>query len=141
MISRIEEIKLISLPYFIEENGGLIVIEGLKDLPFNISRVFTVRAPIGSIRGQHAHKKCTQFLTCPFGNVQLLCEDGEKSVEFTLDNPSVGVLIPPGIWAQQTYLTENSVLNVFCDLPYDDQDYIRNYEQYKLYINQQHILK
>jgi dTDP-4-dehydrorhamnose 3,5-epimerase-like enzyme len=141
MISRIEEIKLISLPYFFEENGGLIVIEGLKDLPFNISRVFTVRAPNGSIRGQHAHKKCTQFLTCPLGKVQVLCEDGDMSVEFTLDNPKKGVLIPPGIWAQQTYQTENSILNVFCDMPYDVQDYIRNYDEYKLYINQQHILK
>lgn len=141
MISRIEEIKVISLPYFIEENGGLIVIEGLKDLPFNISRVFTVNAPNGSIRGQHAHKKCTQFLTCPLGKVQLICEDGDKSIEFTLDNPKIGVLIPPGIWAQQTYQTENSILNVFCDMPYDDQDYIRNYDAYQLYIKQQNILK
>lgn len=141
MISRIEEIKLISLPYFIEENGGLIVIEGLKDLPFNISRVFTVNAPRGSIRGQHAHKKCTQFLTCPLGKVQVLCEDGDKSIEFLLDNPKIGILIPPGIWAQQTYQIENSILNVFCDLPYDDQDYIRNYDDYKLYIKQYNILK
>lgn len=136
MISRIEEIKIISLPYFIEENGGLIVIEGLNNLPFNIARVFTVNAPNGSIRGQHAHKKCTQFLTCPLGKVQVFCEDGNKKVEFTLDNPKIGILIPPGIWATQTYLTENSILNVFCDMPYDDQDYIRNYDTYKLYINQ-----
>ena len=136
MKSLIEKIKLISLPFYNEVNGGLIVVEGLKDLPFSLARVFTVIAPKGSIRGQHAHKKCSQFLTCPVGKVELECQDGKNSVIYTLENPKQGVLIPPGIWAQQKYLNENTILNVFCDQPYDDQDYIRNYDDYIFYMNQ-----
>ena len=113
----------------------MIVVEGLKELQFTIARVFTVIGPKGSIRGQHAHKKCTQFLSCPYGKVEVLCKDEMNSVIYTIENPQSGILIPPGIWAQQSYIFENTILNVFCDMPYEEQDYIRNFEEYKNYFN------
>ena len=56
-----------------------------------------------------------------------------KSVTYLLNKPNEGLLIPPGIWAQQTYLTENSVLTVLCDRPYEAADYIREYEEFITY--------
>ena len=54
-------VKLIEFPYFNESNGDLVVVEG-DIIPFNVSRVFTVRASKGSIRGEHAHRYCSQLL-------------------------------------------------------------------------------
>ncbi len=130
----IKNIKVLSLKCVKEENGTITIIEGLRDLPFKISRIFSVIAPVDSIRGQHAHKHCTQFLTCPHGQVQVVCDDGRTTVNYILNTPEIGILIPSGIWAYQIYQKKHTVLNVICDLPYDENDYIRNYEEYKTYL-------
>lgn len=129
------DVKLINLPYDFAENGDLTVMEGVTHIPFSIARVFVVRGFAGSHRGDHAHKSCAQFLTCPYGVVEVSCDDGSEDVNFILDKPDVGLLIPPGIWAKQNYLIDNSVLTVLCDRPYEATDYIRDYEDYKKYRN------
>ena len=127
----LSSVKLINLPYDFAENGDLTVMEGMIHIPFSIARVFVVRASAGSIRGDHAHKACTQFLTCPFGVVEVRCDDGNNTAVFILDKPEIGLLIPPSIWARQSYMQANSVLTVLCDRPYESLDYIRDYENFK----------
>jgi dTDP-4-dehydrorhamnose 3,5-epimerase-like enzyme len=131
----LESLKLILLPHHSEENGDLVVMENQKGIPFDIKRVFVVRAPQFAIRGQHSHIDCTQFLTCPTGRILVTCDDGSKTKTFVLDTPKFGLLIPPGIWAQQDYLTDNSILTVLCDREYDAKDYIRNYDDYLKFKN------
>ena len=132
MNSDLSQIKLIDLPHHFEENGDLIVMEKFKNVPFEIQRVFVVRAPKGAIRGQHSHIKCTQLLTCPSGIIDVQCDDGKNKLYFTLNHPNMALLIPPGIWAQQTYTVENSILTVLCDRIYEAEDYIR---EYNIFIN------
>lgn len=132
----LNSIYLIKLPHHFEENGDLIVMEGLINIPFKIARVFVVRAPQYSIRGQHAHKMCAQFLTCPQGTVEVKCNDGENSASFELNHPNIGLYIPPSIWAEQKYVSQNSTLTVLCDQPYDAEDYIRNYDEYIKFRNE-----
>ena len=131
----IKDVQIIYLPHDFAGNGDLTVMEGLTHIPFPIARVFVVRGFAGSVRGDHAHKACTQFLTCPYGVVEVRCDDGSKVTTFVLDKPEVGILIPPGIWAQQTYLVANSVLTVLCDRAYEAFDYIRDYSEYKKFRN------
>jgi len=133
MHTSINAVKLIKLPYDFSDNGDLVVMEGLTHVPFTIARVFVVRGLAGAVRGQHAHKACTQFITCPYGKVEVRCDDGREEASFILDRPEVGLFIPPEIWAQQTYLIDNSVLTVLCDRTYDKQDYVRSYQDYKTY--------
>lgn len=130
MIKTINDVLLLKLPYFPEENGELVVMEGLQSPPFQIARVFTVRAPKNALRGEHAHKRCTQFLTCPNGSIKVNCDDGINQKSYILNDPSMGLLIPPGIWAQQDYLTESAILTVLCDRPYEEIDYIRDYQSF-----------
>lgn len=132
MNSDISQVKIIDLPHHFEENGDLIVMEKFKNVPFEIQRVFVVRAPKGAIRGQHSHIKCTQLLTCPSGIIDVQCDDGKNKSYFTLKHPNMALLIPPGIWAQQTYTVENSILTVLCDRIYEAEDYIR---EYNIFIN------
>ena len=135
MLFALGDVKFINLPYDFAVNGDLTVMEGMTHIPFSIARVFVVRGFAGSIRGDHAHKACSQFLTCPYGIVEVNCDDGSEVATFVLDKPDIGLLIPPSIWAKQSYLIDNSVLTVLCDKPYETLDYIRNYEDYKEYRN------
>jgi dTDP-4-dehydrorhamnose 3,5-epimerase-like enzyme len=133
MLYSLDEVKLLNLHYDFATNGDLTVMEEFTDIPFSIARVFVVRGFDGSVRGKHAHKACSQFLTCPYGRVEVQCNDGSDVATYILDKPNMGLLIPPSIWAQQTYLIPNSVLTVLCDRPYESQDYIRNFDDFRKY--------
>ena len=105
-------------------------MEGMVNVPFEIARVFFVRAPDGAIRGQHAHRRCAQFLACSSGAVEVLCDDGQRIVKFLLDHPNLGLLVPPGIWSQQMYRGDHAALTVLCDRLYEKDDYIRDYDNF-----------
>ena len=128
-------VKLIEFPYLEESNGDLVVVEG-DIIPFNVSRVFTVRASKGSVRGEHAHRLCSQLLICTNGAVEVKCDDNRTTETYVLDKANFGLFIPPGIWGYQKYIEENTTLTVLCDLPYEEADYIRNYNDFKLFSNQ-----
>ena len=113
-----------------KEQGVLRIFES-EDVPFTVKRVFTVvNAKSGSKRGQHAHKKCNQLLCCVSGAVNLICDDANTQIETLLTPSNEAVFVPCGIWAEQDYLKDNSVIIVFCDQPYDENDYIRFYDEY-----------
>ena len=130
MKNNIDALKLAMLPHYHENNGNLVVMEGMVEVPFEIARVFFVQASDGAIRGQHAHRRCKQFLACSSGAVEVLCDDGRRTVKFVLDHPNLGLLVPPGIWSQQTYRGDHAALMVLCDQPYEMDDYIRDYENF-----------
>ena len=102
MLPEISAVKQIELPRYRADNGDLVVVEGSVHVPFLIVRLFTVHAAAGAIRGQHAHRSCAQFLTCPSGSVEVVCFDGRRYANHHLDQPHIGLLIPPGIWSQQS---------------------------------------
>lgn len=133
MLYSVSAVRPFELHHDVADNGYLVVMEGLTHFPFAISRVFVVRASAGAIRGQHAHKVCTQLLSCSFGSVEVRCDDGCETAIHVLDQPHRGLLVPPGIWAQQTYLAADSVLTVLCDRPYEPDDYIRDYSDFVAY--------
>ena len=111
------------------ENGELCVYECGQLVPFNVRRVFTVSAKLNDIRGKHAHKQCSQLLICVFGKIRVTCDDGFNITNYELDNMELGLLVPPGIWAKQEYLLDDSVLMVLCDSNYEESDYIRDYKE------------
>ncbi len=133
MINTISSVQVLKLPYFLDEMGDLVVLEGMGHSPFGIARVFTIRAPEGFIRGRHAHKLCAQFLNSPCGSVEVFCNDGSNEAVFELNHPNIGLYIPPGIWAEQTYKTADALLMVLCDRIYEPDDYIRDYSDFLKY--------
>lgn len=122
--------KLIKFPVFKENNGVLGLYESGEHIS-PIARVFTVKAMANDIRGQHAHKKCMQLLICVNGEISIDCDNGSKVSTYLLNEMSMGLLIPPGIWSSQCYLADNSVLMVLCDRRYEMDDYIRDYSEFK----------
>ncbi len=128
---KINTLKEIEYSKFSEENGQLSIFQVGVEIPYEIKRIFTVLANNGDIRGNHAHKSCSQFLICLAGKIRLTCDDGMGNIEtFLIDQKSKGILISPMIWASQEYLLNQSVLMVICDQPYNPDEYIRNYDYF-----------
>ena len=124
----------ISFVKYENNNGVLCVYECGQSVPFNIKRVFTVSANAGDVRGEHAHKQCAQLLVCVSGKILVSCDDGMAVTEYALDQIGKGVLVPPGTWAREEYLDDNTVLMVMCDRVYEVDDYIRDYQDFKTFI-------
>lgn len=124
----------VTFPRYADKNGVLCVYQCGHDVPFDIRRVFTVTAGKRDIRGDHAHKQCTQLVVCVAGEILVSCDDGAVVTQYHLTDMGTGLLIPPGIWAKEEYVRGESVLMVFCDREYEADDYIRNYDDFKKYI-------
>lgn len=128
----ITDVRSCTFAQHVREDGELFVLEG-ADIPFPIARLFFVRASTGARRGMHAHRRCGQFMICMSGAIEVVCYDGEAKQSWLLDRPNVGLLVPPSIWATQTYRMPGSMLVVACDRPYEEDDYIRDQDAFLKY--------
>lgn len=102
-----------------------------QGIPFVPQRWFLVYdVPSREVRGEHAHRLCHQFLICVSGRVNVAVDDGERRSEVLLDEPTVGIYVPPRVWASQYRYDDEAVLLVLASHPYDPDDYIREYEAF-----------
>lgn len=126
-------VQLHQLPRFNDIRGALSVADFQSDLPFEPKRYFAVfDVPTQETRGEHAHRRCHQFLICVHGSVRVLADDGMRREEFTLDSPNLGIHLPPMIWGTQYRYSRDAVLLVFASEAYDGDEYIRSYDQFLL---------
>jgi UDP-2-acetamido-3-amino-2,3-dideoxy-glucuronate N-acetyltransferase len=122
--------QLWSLPRFDDMRGDITVAEFGRHLPFEVKRIFFMyNVPSSHVRGEHAHRTCAQLLLPLNGGVSIVVDDGAKREEIRLDNPSIGLLVPPKIWTVQYHFAASTVLAVFCSESYDLQEYIRDYDE------------
>jgi UDP-2-acetamido-3-amino-2,3-dideoxy-glucuronate N-acetyltransferase len=123
-------VHLQRFPEFSDLRGKLTASElPGEEVPFEPRRWFLVYdVPSREVRGEHAHRVCHQFLICISGKVNVAVDDGERRAKVVLDEPTVGLYIPPRVWASQYQYDDNAVLLVLASHPYDPDDYIREYE-------------
>jgi dTDP-4-dehydrorhamnose 3,5-epimerase-like enzyme len=126
----IDGARLIELPRHARTDGEVIVAEAASQVPFRIERMFALAAPAGAKRGRHAHRRCSQFMICVSGAVDVVCEDGRRKNSFVLDRRSQALLVPPGLWNIVEFRQSDSVLVVLCDRVYEAEDYIRDYAEF-----------
>jgi UDP-2-acetamido-3-amino-2,3-dideoxy-glucuronate N-acetyltransferase len=117
---------------FADLRGSLTAGEAPDDgVPFVPRRWFLVYdVPGREIRGAHAHRTCEQFLICVHGSVRVAVDDGAQRAEATLADPTVGIYVPAMVWASQFHYEDDAVLLVLASLPYDADDYIRDYGEF-----------
>lgn len=113
----------------------LTVFENGRQVPFAVNRVFLINADQPTMRGNHAHRRCSQAMVCLSGSCEITVDDGRNRRPIMLSGPDRGVLVPAGIWADQHYKERGTILMVLCDLPYDEADYIRDYDEFLSYRN------
>jgi len=114
-----------------DARGALTVGEVPTEVPFSPARYFTVfDVPSVELRGEHAHKRCQQFLICMHGSCRVLLDDGLQRCEVTLDRPDMGVFMPEMIWGTQYRYSPDAVLLVFASRTYEAEDYLRTYDDF-----------
>jgi UDP-2-acetamido-3-amino-2,3-dideoxy-glucuronate N-acetyltransferase len=124
-------VRLHGLPYVQDLRGNLSFGEVEQHIPFEIKRYFMVfEVPGEHIRGEHAHRTLEQFLICVHGSCHAVADDGRTREEFVLNSPSIGLYLPPMVWAVQYKYSADAVLLVFASDVYDPADYIRDYNEF-----------
>ena len=114
-----------------DDRGQLVAIEAMKDLPFEVKRVYYIYDTLPGVRrGFHAHKNLEQILLCVNGSCKIHLDDGTDTAEVTLDKPNEGLYIANNMWREMYDFTPGTVLLVLASHYYDEADYIRNYEDF-----------
>lgn len=115
-----------------DHRGNLVAIEVLRDIPFDVARVYYLYGTMASeARGFHAHRRLRQFAVCVSGSCDMILDDGHIRTTVTLDDPAVGLLIGPSTWREMHRFTPDAVLMVLADQHYDETDYIRDYDAFR----------
>ena len=116
--------------------GELSFFEATHDVPFEFKRMYYIsKVPEGTRRGFHAHKQLKQLLFCPYGRIQLVLENKNGREEIELSDPSIGVVIEEPTWREMLWLQKDSVLCVAASEFYDADDYIRDYGEFRDFID------
>ena len=128
--------KIISLRKMVDPRGNLSIAEGMKDIPFNISRVYwTYDVPSGACRGGHAHKHCREFIIAVSGSFTVTLDNGRDKQSFLLNHPYQGLLIETDIWRTLDDFSSGAVCLVLAEKNFDEADYIRNYDDFIDYLS------
>lgn len=119
-----------------DERGSLVALESMKNIPFEIKRVYYISdTKKDVIRGFHAHKQLKQVLICVNGSCKIGLDNGREKEEVLLDKPNEGLYLESGIWRTMYDFSKGAVLLVLASELYDESDYIRNYEKFLEYMN------
>lgn len=122
-------IKLIDFKILGDERGQLISLEGNKNIPFEIKRVYYIfNTKSGVSRGFHAHKELKQVLFAVKGSCRIRLDNGKIAEDIILNQPQKGILIDSFIWREMHDFSEDCVLIVLASQHYDESDYIRDYK-------------
>lgn len=114
-----------------ERNGNFTVAQ---DLPFKVKRVYYIYdVPGGESRGEHAHYVLFQTLVAASGSFTVILDDGSRRKTVFLNKPYEGLLLPPGIWHHLIDFASGSVVLSLNSAPYDEDDYMRDYNQFLEY--------
>ena len=130
--STVFDCKLIELPKNYRDKGNITAVNSLIEIPFNVNRIYYLYdIPGGESRGGHAHKELQQVIIAASGSFDLIVDDGKNKKTFSLNRPNIGVLMPKGLWRELDNFSSGSICLVLASDIYDENDYIRNYEDFK----------
>lgn len=123
--------QLIMLPRILDERGNLSFIEGKRHIPFEVKRTYWIYdVPGGDMRPGHAYQTLHEFIIALSGSFDLLIDDGTRHVRFTLNSSYVGIYVPAGLWRSMENFSTNSVALVLASGPYNEDDYLRDYNDF-----------
>ncbi len=122
-----------------DERGHLVVVEAMKDILFDIKRIFYMYGSDTTVvRGQHANKKSEFVLINVSGQSKVRVKDGKgNEAVFVLNRPHTGIYLPRMIWKDMYDFSEDSVLLCLASEHYDAEEYIRDYDEFMNLINKE----
>lgn len=128
-----ERVRLIDFPIVHEPRGNLSFIEGGRHVPFDIKRVYYLYdVPGGAMRGGHAHRTINQVIIALSGSFDVVLDDGHETRKVSLNRSYFGLFLPNMIWRELENFSSGAVCMVLASAYYDETEYIRDYEEFKL---------
>lgn len=132
--SRVYDCSIIEIDKHHHAKGNISVVENGATVPFDVKRVYYLYdVPGGEARGGHAHIHLHQFIVAASGSFDVTLDDGTLKRTFTINRPYQGLLIVPGIWREIDNFSSGSVCLVLASAGYSAEDYIRDYNEFKVY--------
>ena len=124
--------RIIDLPRITDARGNLSVVEGGKQVPFEIKRAYWLYdVPGGESRGGHAHRKLRQLIVAASGSFEVVLHDGREEKRFFLNRSWYGLYVPPMHWRELRDFSSGSVCVALVSELYDEADYIRDFDAFK----------
>lgn len=131
-----DNVRLIELPKILDDRGNLSFFENNKHIPFEIKRTYWIYdVPGGELRGSHAFKESNEFMVALSGSFDVVLHDGENEVEYSLNRSYYGLYIPKMLWRRIENFSTNSLALIVSSVGYDEFDYIRDFEDFKIMKN------
>lgn len=130
---------IIDLPRILDNRGNLSFIEQYNQVPFKIERTYWIYdVPGGECRrGGHAYHRNQEFIVALSGSFDVTVDTGAERRVFSLNRSYYGVYVPAGTWRELSNFSTNSLALVLASTAYDEEDYIRDYEQFISTSNEQ----
>jgi len=126
--------SIIDFPKIQNRAGNITPIQNSIDIPFDVKRVYYLYdVPGGESRGAHAHKELEQLIIAASGSFDVTIDDGENKKTVSLNRPYFGLHLKPGMWRELSNFSSGSICLVLASLLYAESDYIRDYEEFKLF--------
>lgn len=133
MKTLIENIDLIHIPN-VHDHRGKIAVAEKETIPFKIKRIYYLYdVPTDAYRGGHAHKKQQSLVIALSGSFEVVVKDGQNFRRILLNKADKGLFIPTGIWREIENFSSGSICLVLASTNFDENDYIRNYEDFILF--------
>ncbi len=124
--------KIIDLPKILDKRGNLSIIEQYKNIPFKIVRTYWIYdVPGGEKRGGHAYRENEEFIVALSGSFDVMLDDGKNKKTFSLNRSYYGLYVPKGLWRVMNNFSTNSLALVLASTPFNREDYIYDYEEFK----------
>jgi hypothetical protein len=133
-MSPLREVRLVDIPTVADSRGRLSVLEQGTEVPFEIRRVFFMHH-MEADRGGHAHRDTEQVVLAAAGSFRITLTDAKSSLTYVLDDPSMGVFMPPMVFVTLTDFSPGAVCLVLASTIYDIGRSIRTYEDFLREIN------
>ena len=131
MLPLVYDCNIIHLPKIENVSGSITPIEGGKEIPFDIKRIYYLYdVPGGANRGGHAHKKLHQLIVAASGSFDIVLDDGIVKKTVQLNRPYYGLYLPAGIWRDIFNFSSGAICVVLASDYYDSSEYIRDYNEF-----------
>ncbi len=128
----IQEARIIDLPRILDARGNLSFAEEYGQVPFKIERTYWIYdVPGGEKRGGHAYRRNEELVVALSGSFDVVLDDGRERKVFSLNRSYYGLYVPRGLWREMENFSTNALALVLASAPYDEGDYIRDYELFK----------
>lgn len=122
---------LVQFELFEERRGSLCVAEVLRQISFEVRRVYWVfGVPPGGERAHHANRAQHEMLVAVTGAFTVHCDDGRVRSEHRLSSPDRGLLIPEMVWHHLDDFTDGAVCLALASGTYEPSDYVRDYDEF-----------